>query len=96
MDYENMTVAELKDLLRDAGLPVSGKKADLVARLQETTDASEDLENVEDVIEEEIDVDEDEFESDDFFEDEWDDFHTARQKPVLDDATKDALETRAA
>ena len=35
MDYENMTVAELKDLLRDAGLPVSGKKADLVARLQE-------------------------------------------------------------
>ena len=61
MDYENMTVAELKDLLRDAGLPVSGKKADLVARLQETTDASEDLEDVEDVIEEEMDVDDDEF-----------------------------------
>ena len=96
MDYENMTVAELKDLLRDAGLPVSGKKADLVARLQETTDASEDLEDVEDVIEEEMDVDDDEFESDDFFEDEWDDFHTARQKPVLDDATKAALEARAA
>ena len=55
MDYENMTVAELKDLLRDAGLPVSGKKADLVARLQETTDASEDLEDVEDIIEEETD-----------------------------------------
>lgn len=96
MDYENMTVAELKDLLRDAGLPVSGKKADLVARLQETTDVSEDQEDVEDVIEEEMDVDDDEFESDDFFEDEWDDFHTARQKPVLDDATKAALETRAA
>ncbi len=96
MDYENMTVAELKDLLRDAGLPVSGKKADLVARLQETTDASEDQEDVEDVIEEEMDVDDDEFESDDFFEDEWDDFHTARQKPVLDDATKAALEIRAA
>ena len=40
-----------------------------------------------------MDVDDDEFESDDFFEDEWDDFHTARQKPVLDDATKAALET---
>ena len=96
MDYENMTVAELKDLLRDAGLPVSGKKADLVARLQETTDASEDQEDVEDVIEEEMDVDDDEFESDDFFEDEWDDFHTARQKPVLDEDTKAALATRAA
>ena len=96
MDYENMTVAELKDLLRDSGLPVSGKKADLVARLQETTDASEDLEDVEDIIEEEMDVEDDEFESDDFFEDEWDDFHTARQKPVLDDATKAALETRSA
>ena len=35
MDYENMTVAELKDLLKAAGKPVSGKKADLVARLNE-------------------------------------------------------------
>ena len=24
-DYEDMTVAQLKELLRDAGLPVSGK-----------------------------------------------------------------------
>ena len=34
-DYEKMTVAELKDLLREAGLPVSGKKADLISRLQD-------------------------------------------------------------
>ena len=33
-DYESMTVAELKELLRAAGKPVSGKKADLIARLQ--------------------------------------------------------------
>ena len=32
-DYDKMTVAELKNLLKEAGLPVSGKKADLVARL---------------------------------------------------------------
>ena len=38
-DYENMTVAELKELLKEAGLPVSGKKADLIARLQEEADA---------------------------------------------------------
>ena len=96
MDYNSMTVAELKDLLRDAGLPVSGKKADLIARLQEAADAPEESEQVEEMVEEEMDIEEDEFESDDFFEDEWDDLHTARQKPVLDDATKEALATRAA
>ena len=34
-DYQSMTVAELKELLKAAGKPVSGKKADLIARLQE-------------------------------------------------------------
>ena len=96
MDYDSMTVAELKDLLRDAGLPVSGKKADLITRLQEAADVPEESEEVEEMVEEEMDIEEDDFESDDFFEDEWDDFHTARQKPVLDDATKEALATRAA
>ena len=96
MEYESMTVAELKDLLRDAGLPVSGKKADLIARLEEAADTPAEAEELEEIVEEEMDVEEDEFESDDFFEDEWDDFHTARQKPVLDEDTKDALATRAA
>jgi len=35
IDYESMTVAELKELLKEAGKPVSGKKADLISRLQE-------------------------------------------------------------
>ena len=35
VDYESMTVAELKELLKAAGKPVSGKKADLITRLQE-------------------------------------------------------------
>ena len=96
MEYESMTVAELKDLLRDAGLPVSGKKAELIARLQEAPDTSSEEELEEMVEKEEIDIEEDEFESDDFFEDEWDDFHTARQKPVLDEDKKAALATRAA
>jgi len=34
-DYESMTVAQLKDLLKEAGKPVSGKKADLISRLSE-------------------------------------------------------------
>ena len=34
-DYDSMKVAELKELLKAAGKPVSGKKADLIARLNE-------------------------------------------------------------
>ena len=34
-DYESMTVAQLKELLKGAGKPVSGKKADLISRLSE-------------------------------------------------------------
>ncbi|MBT5390855.1 MAG: SAP domain-containing protein, partial [Euryarchaeota archaeon] len=34
-DYNSMKVAELKELLKAAGKPVSGKKADLIARLNE-------------------------------------------------------------
>ena len=35
-DYNDMTVADLKSILREKDLPVSGKKADLVARLQDS------------------------------------------------------------
>ena len=34
-DHSSMTVSELKELLKAAGKPVSGKKADLIARLNE-------------------------------------------------------------
>ena len=34
-DYESMTVAQLKELLKEAGKPVSGKKAELIERLKE-------------------------------------------------------------
>ena len=37
-DYESMTVAQLKELLKEQDLPVSGKKSDLIARLQEAGD----------------------------------------------------------
>ena len=33
MEYDKMTVAQLKDLLRENDLPVSGKKSELVNRL---------------------------------------------------------------
>ena len=34
-DLESFTVAQLKELLKKAGKPVSGKKAELIARLSE-------------------------------------------------------------
>ena len=35
VDHSSMTVAQLKGLLREAGKTVSGKKAELIERLQE-------------------------------------------------------------
>ena len=34
-DYSSMTVPKLKEALKEKGLSISGKKADLIARLEE-------------------------------------------------------------
>jgi len=97
-DYENMTVAELKVQLKEAGLPVSGKKADLIARLSDVGDAPVEETVAEEAVAEEAVAEETE---DDNWDDEedWDkdvaEVHVAKQKPVLDDATKAALALRA-
>jgi large subunit ribosomal protein L32e len=103
-DYEGMTVAQLKELLKEAGLPVSGKKADLIARLQEGADEPAPVE--EESVEEESVVEEsdeeDDFEADYDDDEDWDDDedyneeHVARQKPVLSEELKAALALRAA
>lgn len=95
-DYENMTVAELKELLKEAGLPVSGKKADLIARLQDGAEESAPAE--EEIVEEEIDdeVDDDDYDDEDWDDEEFDEEHVARQKPILSDDMKAALALRAA
>lgn len=94
-DYDKMKVAELKELLKEAGLPVSGKKADLIARLQEgaETPAPAEEESVEESTEEEI---EEEYDDEDWDDEEVDEVHVARQKPVLSDDLKAALALRAA
>ena len=45
MEYDNMTVAQLKDLLREKDLPVSGKKSDLINRLSEVNSDTDSNEN---------------------------------------------------
>ena len=91
-ELSDLTVAELKDLLREAGLPVSGKKADLISRLEEAEEHDDDLE--EDIEEEEDDFDD--YDDEEDWDDEEEYFHVAKQKPVLDEATKSALEARKA
>lgn len=88
-EYEKMTVAELKVLLKEAGLPISGKKADLIERL---AGAQEVEEETQDVVEEATEDD---------WDDEWDDedgeyVYVTKQKPVLSDELKEALAVRAA
>ena len=93
-DYDKMTVAELKELLKDAGLPVSGKKADLIARLQDG--AEDSVPAQEEVAEEEVSEESDDYEDEDWDDEEADEEHVARQKPVLSDDLKAALALRAA
>lgn len=98
-DYEDMTVAQLKELLKEAGLPVSGKKADLIARLQEGADEPTPVEEesaAEEEADDDFDSDSDYEDEDDWDDDEYDEEHIARQKPVLSEELKAALALRAA
>jgi large subunit ribosomal protein L32e len=93
-DYESMTVAQLKEVLKEQDLPISGKKSELIARLVEANgSAEESTETTADVPAEEA--------SDDSWDDEdWDDeseeVYVVKQKPVLDEIMKSALALRAA
>ena len=91
-EYESMTVAQLKELLKEQGLPVSGKKGDLIARLTEAAGVAPEpsASNAEPSADTE----------DSWDDEDWDDEEEAvymvKQKPVLDEATKAALALRAA
>ena len=95
-DYDKMTVAELKELLKEAGLPVSGKKADLISRLQEGADEPAPVEeesSEEEFVEDDLDED---YEDEDWDDEDLVEEHVAKQKPVLSDDLKAALALRAA
>ena len=67
-DYESMTVAQLKAALKEQDLPVSGNKAELIARLQEAAGVEAPAE-----AEEEAVVDTAEDDAVDAGDDGWDD-----------------------
>ncbi len=96
-DYDSMTVAQLKELLKEQDLPVSGKKSDLIARLQEAAGGEDVAEEViDDAPAEEAPVDEDDAWEDEDWDDEEDDVYMVKQKPVLDEEMKAALALRTA
>ena len=92
-DYESMTVAQLKELLKEEGLPVSGKKSDLIARLHEAAGEAEEMVEDDAPLE---DVEEEDSWDDEDWDDEDEDVYMVKQKPVLDDDMKAALALRAA
>lgn len=99
-DYDSMTVTELKALLKELDLPVTGKKTDLIARLQEaagTEDVAEATSEEASSPVEEDDVDNDaSWDGEDWDVEEEDDVYMVKQKPVLDEEMKAALALRAA
>ena len=99
-EYEGMTVAELKALLKERGLPVSGKKSELIDRLSDNQEEEiVDTEEIESPAADESAADEGfEDDADEDWDDDWEDDedegHVAKQKPVLSDDLKVALALR--
>ena len=93
-DYESMTVAQLKEVLKEQDLPISGKKSELIARLVEANGGAEES------TETTADVPADEASEDSWDDEDWDDeseeVYVVKQKPVLDETMKSALALRAA
>lgn len=106
-EFEGLTVAELKVLLKERSLPVSGKKSELIERLVNAEEVVEETDEIDTpVVEDDVedvavdDDSDDDFddESDDDWDDDWEDDedegHVAKQKPVLSEDMKVALALR--
>ena len=93
-DYESMTVAQLKEVLKEQGLPISGKKSELIARLVEANGGADAADETT------ADAPEEAPSEDGWDDEDWDDeteqVYVVKQKPVLDETMKAALALRAA
>jgi len=93
-DYESMTVAQLKEVLKEQGLPISGKKSELIARLVDANGGADAADETT------ADAPEEAPSEDGWDDEDWDDeaeqVYVVKQKPVLDETMKAALALRAA
>ena len=55
VDYDNMTISDLKAALKEQGLPVSGKKTELIERLKEDSKDESKAETIDSIEEEKAD-----------------------------------------
>jgi len=93
-DYESMTVAQLKEVLKEQDLPISGKKSELIARLVDANGGADAAdETTADAPEEAPSEDGWDYED---WDDETEQVYVVKQKPVLDETMKAALALRAA
>ena len=93
-DYESMTVAQLKEVLKEQDLPISGKKSELIARLVDANGGADAADETT------ADAPEEAPSEDGWDDEDWDDeteqVYVVKQKPVLDETMKAALSLRAA
>jgi large subunit ribosomal protein L32e len=93
-DYESMTVAQLKEVLKEQDLPISGKKSELIARLVDANGGADAADETT------ADAPEEAPSEDGWDDEDWDDeteqVYVVKQKPVLDETMKAALALRAA
>ena len=93
-DYESMTVAQLKEVLKEQELPVSGKKSELIARLVDADGGADAADET--TAEAPAETPSEDGWDDEDWDEETEQVYVVKQKPVLDETMKAALALRAA
>jgi large subunit ribosomal protein L32e len=93
-DYESMTVAQLKEVLKEQDLPVSGKKSELIARLVDANGGADAADET--TAEAPAETPSEDGWDDEDWDEETEQVYVVKQKPVLDETMKAALALRAA
>ncbi len=93
-DYESMTVAQLKEVLKEQELPVSGKKSELIARLVDANGGADAADET--TAEAPAETPSEDGWDDEDWDEETEQVYVVKQKPVLDETMKAALALRAA
>lgn len=93
-DYESMTVAQLKEVLKEQDLPISGKKSELIARLVDANGGADAADET--TADAPAEAPSEDGWDDEDWDDETEEVYVVKQKPVLDETMKAALALRAA